>query len=77
MQEPTIYHSRLADFPNLLPEIHIVIFSRVAIRLTKDEVTINGLHYYFYIINLTDNSPSKQKEVEVIDPETLFLESPK
>ncbi len=73
MHEPTIYHSRLQDFPNLLPEVNVIIFSKIEFGLSKSECTVNGLHYYFYVINLAPNSPSKQKNFEVIDPESLFL----
>lgn len=72
MHEPTIYQGRLADYPNLLPEVHVVIFAKVPIRLTEDYVYINALHYYFYVIDLSSVSPSKQSKVIVVDPLEQF-----
>lgn len=59
------YHGRLSSLPNLTQELYVIIFSGKPITLSNDYKYIEGLHCFFYVVDLSNVSPSKQDPIFV------------
>ena len=71
-----IYSKRLSVYPSIKKEIYIIIFSKryFIFKNGNNILKYNGLTFIFHMVYLGDENPSKIKNTEIFDIETIINE---